>query len=200
MMRRFRRRPSGLWLSAAALAVLVVVRLAYDFFAARDLAPRERPLRDGPCEFIRIVDAENIVVRQSSSVQNGDAAREVSIRLLGVVRPRHGISPRDRQFVESAQSFSREFLTVGRPRLQLDKRQLDDDQQFVAYVFVGDRMLNEELARAGFVRIATRPGDSQAMTRRLRAAEDEARRRGRGLWANESSETPPPEMPTRDDC
>ena len=200
MMRRFRRRPSGLWLSAATLAVLVMVRLAYDFLAARDLDPRERPLRDGPCEFVRVVDAETIVVRHPASAENGGAAHEVSIRLLGVVRPSHDNSSRARQLAESAQSFAREFLTAGTPRLQLDKRQLDDDQQFVAYVFVGVRMLNEELARAGFVRIATRPGDSQAMTRRLRAAEDEARRRGRGLWANEPSETPPPEMPSRADC
>ena len=208
MLRRFRRRLSGLWLSAAVLAAVVMARLAYDLLATSGLdshhsGPRERPLSEGPCEFVRVADSETIVVRQPSSAENGTVSREVLIRLLGVARPRNEISPHDRQLAASANAFAQQFLASGPPRLQLDKRQIDHDQQFLAYVFVGDRMLNEELVRAGFVRVANSSGDSQSIARRLRAAEDEARRRGRGLWANnprdDFSDSPSPEAPVRDE-
>ena len=139
-------------------------------------------------------------LRQPASGDIKNPTPDMTIRLLGI-----SLLPEDaqgqRNLAESAELFARQFLTAGAVRLQLDKRQRDVDQRFLAYVMVGDQMLNEELARAGFVRIATRPGDSQSIARRLRVAEGEARRRGRGLWskvpaAPESSS----EIPAREDC
>jgi len=67
--------------------------------------------------------------------------------------------------------------------MRFDKRRLDQYDRYLAYVFVDERMLNEELVRAGLALVSTFPGDSDSMTRRLRAAESEAKEQARGLWS-----------------
>jgi len=52
-------------------------------------------------------------------------------------------------------------------------------------VFLADKMLNEELVRAGLAHVLAYPGDSESMTRRLRAAEQEARQSRRGIWSEQ---------------
>ena len=68
-------------------------------------------------------------------------------------------------------------------RLQFDKERLDRYDRFLAYVFVGDRMLNEELARAGLARVELKFHYSSTMKNRFRKAEDEARTARRGIWS-----------------
>ena len=58
----------------------------------------------------------------------------------------------------------------------------------LAWVFVGERMLNEELVRAGLSPAKVRDGYYSPYRRRLRAAEDEAKAAELGIW---SLENPP---------
>ncbi|HEV2968376.1 MAG TPA: thermonuclease family protein [Pirellulales bacterium] len=88
----------------------------------------------------------------------------------------------------AALSFTRRLIAEGETRLQFDRTRQDADGSYLAYVWVdgqhGSRMLNEELLRAGLLRMAPKsPCSSSSMKRRLGLAADDARRAGRGLWA-----------------
>jgi micrococcal nuclease len=66
--------------------------------------------------------------------------------------------------------------------LRLDRRRKDRYDRFLAYVYVEDQMLNEELVRAGLARVSVYPGDSPQIAKRLREAEQEAQKANRGIW------------------
>jgi micrococcal nuclease len=177
---------------------LVVVLLVLGLLAAWRFIPwRGQPLRDGGVpaeslvegeyELVRVVDGDTILVAREFAAENGHAAplrQTARVRLLGIdtpetVHPQRPVEP----FGPEASEFARAFLSGGRCRLQLDKRRVDRYGRFLAYVFVEERMLNEELVRAGLARVSTLPGDSSTMERRLRKAEDEARAANRGIWS-----------------
>jgi micrococcal nuclease len=58
--------------------------------------------------------------------------------------------------------------------------------RLLAYVFLGDVLVNEELVKEGLAR-AHRYGRNAALAARLEAAEHEARAAHRGLWADETA-------------
>jgi endonuclease YncB( thermonuclease family) len=122
-----------------------------------------------------------------------ELANHVEVRLLGVesldqrTADDGTTSTADRRS-SAALDFTRRLIAGGEARLQFDRTRQDADGRYFAYVFVdgpqGSRMLNEELLRAGLLRMAPKsPCSSSAMKRRLGLAADEARRAGRGLWA-----------------
>ena len=67
--------------------------------------------------------------------------------------------------------------------VRLDRRRIDRDGNLLAYVSVGDRLLNEQLVRQGLARVSTQSADSTAIVRRLKQAQQEARLHARGAWA-----------------
>jgi hypothetical protein len=79
-----------------------------------------------------------------------------------------------------ALAFTRKFVSGGEVRLQFDRTRLDSDGRYLAYVWVdvsgGERLLNEELLRAGLVdrSPATLALCSSSMKRRLIRAADAA--------------------------
>ncbi|MFH1266468.1 MAG: thermonuclease family protein, partial [Planctomycetota bacterium] len=108
------------------------------------------------------------------------------IRLQGIdtpesVKPNHPVEP----FGPEASEFTRRFVAEGggRVRLQFDRERVDKYGRFLAYVWVDDRMLNEELLRAGLATAETGFRYSKAMKDRFRRAEDEAKAAGRGIWS-----------------
>jgi micrococcal nuclease len=110
--------------------------------------------------------------------------REARVRLLGIdtpetVKPNAPVEP----WGPEATEFTKRLTAEGNVRLELDKRRIDRYGRSLAYVYVGDRLLNEELVRAGLARVSVYPGDSATIERRLRAAEAEARKAERGIWS-----------------
>jgi micrococcal nuclease len=165
-----------------AVLALIAVRFTWDVLQ-HDTGPAE--LSEGIGEVVRVVDGDTLIVRQRNPAADGDSRwSEARVRLLGIdapetVRPEHPIEP----WGPEAADFARDFVSGQEVQLQFDKRRVDRFGRVLAYVYVGDRMLNEELVRAGLARASDFPGDSQAMARRIRKAEEEARRAGRGLWS-----------------
>jgi endonuclease YncB( thermonuclease family) len=112
------------------------------------------------------------------------------VRLLGVSAPdavpiaRRMAPILQPNWRHEAARLTREFVSAGTVHLRLDRRQIDDSRVLVAYVLVGDRVLNEQLLKAGLARLDLRPGDSSSMVRRLRKAESEAKTHRRGIWAD----------------
>ena len=177
---RIRRRRTRLVLLVAALVIVILARVGYDWLVREDSAP----LTAGPCEVVRVVDGDTIIVRQQSQPPDPPRVREARVRLLGIdtpetVKPNSPVEP----WGPEATEFTKRLTAEGNVRLELDKRRIDRYGRSLAYVYVGDRLLNEELVRAGLARVSVYPGDSATIERRLRAAEAEAREAERGIWS-----------------
>jgi micrococcal nuclease len=65
--------------------------------------------------------------------------------------------------------------------LELDLPLRDGDGRLLAYVYVGDLMVNAELVRLGYAQVATYPPNVKYQELFLRL-QREAREAGRGLW------------------
>ena len=132
---------------------------------------------------------------------DGDTLRLTNgarVRLIGIDTPETQVSPRsggdDQPFALDAKSFTRRATESGSVRLEFDKERIDRYGRFLAYVWYLDReseqelLLNEELVRAGLARARLGYSYSDAMKRRFRAAEFEARQARRGIWALDETE------------
>lgn len=135
---------------------------------------------------LRVVDGDTLLLTDHTRV-----------RLLGVdspevLKPETPVEP----WGPEASQFTRQFIAGKRLRLQFDRERADAYGRRLAYVWVADsqgreRMLNEELLRAGLARGLYHHPYSADMKRRFRAAEDEARRAKRGIWSGKTPDGRP---------
>lgn len=163
------RRPLaavGLVLLIAALRLLTV-----------DVAesPQSDTLPEGSYRVERVVDGDTLIV------EGGAPVRLIGADTPETVQPDHPVEP----FGREATHYTQQFIAdaQGQVRLQMDRERKDRFDRFLAYVFVGDRMLNEELIREGLASARTGFNYSESMKRRFRRAEDEARSARRGIWS-----------------
>lgn len=111
-------------------------------------------------------------------------APEATVRLIGVdtpetVKPEHPVEP----FGPEATAFTRQFLSGGTARLSFDRERVDRFGRFLAYVWVSEKILNEELLREGLARYEPQFHYSQAMKERFRRAQQQARQAQVGIWS-----------------
>ncbi|MGI8979163.1 MAG: thermonuclease family protein [Pirellulaceae bacterium] len=181
-MRRFRRYPSSsVWICAVALG-------RYGWDRGRSVVPHAAEgsslsgsLVAGEFEVVRIERADLLLVRQPVPVLGKDRPLplEAPLQLLGV---------RSSGLSVEGKKFTSEFLSLGTPTLELDRRRLDSAGHFLAYVYADGRLLNEELIRAGLAEADLYPGDNQTMHRNLVKAEKDAKKARRGIWAKPTSD------------
>jgi micrococcal nuclease len=131
------------------------------------------PLAEGEYEVARVVSGDSIEVRRAGAARG----RISSIRLLG-------IELADARFDAPAKDLLQDRLAGGYCRLEFDKRRLDRKGGFLAYLYVGEVLLNEELVREGFARLDLKPDDSAPTARRLSNAQTDAQESRRGVWAD----------------
>ncbi len=170
MFRRLKRRRSPV----AWIVLLVLVAL----IAARAYRNANHPvavesLRPGIFRVRRVIDGDTLVLSNGSR-----------IRLIGVDTPELNANSQDEvRLARAATEFTRQFVRDGEVRLEFDRERLDRYGRFLAFVYVGDRMLNEELIRQGYGRALLYFNYSERFKRRFRAAEDEAKQSMAGIWA-----------------
>ena len=82
---------------------------------------------------------------------------------------------------EAAKRVNIQLVAGKRVRLELDRKRRDRYHRLLAYVWVGDTMINAEMVKLGYAEALTIPPDShhRAMFAKLQA---EARAARRGLW------------------
>lgn len=200
MARQYRRWPPASLAVFIVLALLIALRAGWDAgesspapdfpsssepvpSAPSSPEPSQEPadkqagvLVEGPAKVVRVVDGDTLILRQ--------AGEQYRVRLLGVDTPETVKEDTTvQQWGPEATEFTNSFVRQGEVRVELDKRRVDRFGRSLAYVYVGEKMLNVELVRAGLARVAHYPGDSQAMLRLLRQAESEARSERRGIWS-----------------
>ena len=178
------------------LRVIVPMVVLAIFFFGRDYFWSESPptrfdAEPIPAETIagetveveRVVDGDTLIVLLPDDA-GGEPSRE-RLRLLGIDTPE---TVKEDTPVEAwgpeATAFTKDFLSGGRARLEFDKRKVDQFGRYLAYVYVGDRMLNEALVAEGLARVSHFPGDSEAKVRILRKAEEAAKAEGKGMWSD----------------
>lgn len=133
-------RPSRLR-SPKSLLLLVVVALlaASRWWWGGGEPPPPDALAEGVHQIERVIDGDTLLL-----------ANNARIRLIGVdtpetVKHNHPVEP----WGPEATAFTKQFLAGGQVRLQFDRERVDDYGRFLAYAWVDDRMLNEELIREG---------------------------------------------------
>ena len=118
--------------------------------------------------FIKIIDGDSLLVEAGG--------RSMQVRLIGVDAPEFR-----QPFGLEAKEFSLRFCFGHKLRLEFDKGRVDRYGRVLAYVYRGDRMLNEELVGAGLaVVIKIKPNTRHYS--RLKAAERLASKQKRGFW------------------
>lgn len=166
-MRFGRRRIPLPWWVILILLALAALQIYRDEYAAP-------PKSGSDSAFVeRVVDGDTLLLKDGRRV-----------RLLGVDTPE--TKKRDtpvQPFGPEACAFTRDHVEGKPVRLQFDKERVDKYGRVLAYVYVDEWLLNEALIRAGFGRAITKHPYSEAMKRRFRAAEQEARRERRGIWS-----------------
>ena len=108
--------------------------------------------------------------------------RVITVRLIGVDAP-EVVGPNNsiECFALQASLHATEILDGRRVRLELDVDELDRYDRTLAYVWLGDRLFNEQPVSGGFAIAGTYP-PNVSYDERLRSAQREARNHNRGLW------------------
>ena len=134
-------------------------------------------LTEGVHRVRRVVDGDTLLdgnpapgsASKASILRNG--SRKLSRSSPGARRPAH---------------YTKDFIRRARNNVKLTfgNERLDDYGRYLAFVWDGDRMLNEELVRAGLAEARLGWNFSNNLKRRLRIAQEEAQRENRGIWSN----------------
>jgi micrococcal nuclease len=124
---------------------------------------------------VRVIDGDTVVVSIAGSAH--------TVRLIGIDTPEiaHHDQPGE-CFGPEAAERTRALLPPGSPVvLHLDAETRDRYGRLLAYVRIGDVLVNAALVEDGFA--TTLPiAPNTALRDRLAVAENDARRAGRGLW------------------
>jgi micrococcal nuclease len=127
----------------------------------------------GPYYVERVVDGDTF------ALEGG-----IRVRLLGVNTPetKHPRRPVELLGPEASE-FTKSHIEDRLVTLRFDRERRDRYHRVLAYVYVGEWFLNEEIILAGYSRAEIKYPFSNAMKRRFKDAEELARREKRGLWS-----------------
>lgn len=118
-----------------------------------------------------------------ASVADGDTFRcdgGTRIRLLGIDSPERGQGP---VYAEARRGLLHYLSKGDVVSLETDVRPLDQYGRTLAYVWVGQTLVNEALVRDGWAVLYTLPPNVRYVDR-IRRAETDAREHKRGLWTS----------------
>ena len=123
---------------------------------------------------VRVVDGDTIHVRIDARVEK---VRYIGVNSPEVHHPTKGEEPGGREAAE----VNRRLIEGKTVRLELDVQERDRYGRLLAYVWVGDVMVNAELVRLGYAQVMTVPPNVRYQQLFLKL-QREAREAGRGLW------------------
>ena len=165
----------------ALLSVLVVASLALAFRPHTTVDPEHDPEQRLFVKVKRAMSGQKVKL---------DHDTEEYLLYAGIRAPHS-----DEPLHEESTRRNEELIAQKEVRLRFDDEHRDAEGRLLAYVFLGDQFINETLVREGlaYVRLTTA---SQRFGQRLLAAQAEARKKGRGIWAKRSASGGP--TPTRE--
>ena len=171
------KRPRRYWREPRVLAfwLICLALLVWRLVAAGDGQPAPENLEEGLHEVRRVVDGDTLLL------ESGARVRLQGIDSPETVREDWPVEP----WGPEASAFAKNFVADAnrQVRLTFSLERKDRHDRFLAFVWNGDVMLNEELVRAGLAHARLDYRYSGPMKRRLAAAEKEARAAKRGIWS-----------------
>jgi micrococcal nuclease len=123
----------------------------------------------------RVVDGDTIVVRLGTA---SEKVRYIGVNTPEIHHPGKGAEPGGRE----AAAANKALVHGKHVRLEFDVRSRDRHGRLLAYVWVGEIMVNAELVRRGYAQVMTVPPNVRHQELFLKLQRD-ARDRGRGLWS-----------------
>lgn len=143
-------------------------------------------------------EAPRVLLARVLDVIDGDTINVVvsdrmeKVRYIGVDSPElhhptKGAEPGGREATEA----NRQLVAGEQVRLELDVQERDRYGRLLAYVYVGNQMVNAELVRRGYAQVMTVPPNVRHQERFVKL-QREAREQKRGLWGAPSEPTTPP--------
>jgi micrococcal nuclease len=129
---------------------------------------------------VRVVDGDTIHVRVGIRVEK---VRYIGVNTPELHHPRKGEEPGGRE----AATLNRTLVDGRRVRLETDVQTRDRYGRLLAYVWVGETMVNAELVRRGYAQVMTIPPNVRHQALFL-TLQREARDADRGLWRRTGAE------------
>jgi micrococcal nuclease len=123
---------------------------------------------------VRVVDGDTVHVRLGDRVEK---VRYIGVNTPEIHHPRKGEQPGGPE----AHAVNRRLIDGKRVRLELDVQPRDRYGRLLAYVWVGQTMINAELVRLGYAQVMTVPPNVRHQALFLKLQRD-AREAGRGLY------------------
>jgi micrococcal nuclease len=159
----------------AAFWFVLLLLAGWRAYSAAELAAPEQ-LAEGIHEVRRAVDGDTLLL------VSGARIRLQGVNTPETVKPDSLVEP----WGPEASQFTKNFIEKAghRVRLTFSLERKDRYDRFLAFVWNGDVMLNEELVRAGLAHARRDYRYSEAMKRRFSKAQEEAHRAGRGIWSS----------------
>jgi micrococcal nuclease len=171
-----KRPPRRYWHEhrGAALWFILVLFAIWRAHSAAAPAVPER-LDEGLHDVARAVDGDTLLLTSGARV------RLQGVNTPETVKPDHPVEA----WGPEASQFTKDFIEKAghRVRLSFSLERKDRYDRFLAFVWDGDVMLNEELIRAGLGYARRDYRYSEAMKHRFTLAQEDARRAGRGIWS-----------------
>jgi micrococcal nuclease len=177
-MARYRRSRYRELIAVVVVLLLLALRWWSEdtIFEAPPSSPAATGLKPGVYRVDRVVDGDTLIL--------GD--RRLRVRLQGVdapetVKPESPVEP----WGPEASDFTKQFVrdAKGFLRVEIDGEAMDQHGRHLAFVWNGERMLNEELVRHGLARAKLYYDFSDRKKDRLGRAQREAKREKVGIWS-----------------
>jgi micrococcal nuclease len=123
---------------------------------------------------VSIVDGDTIKVRIGDRTET---VRYIGMNTPVLHHPTKGVEPLTREATEA----NRKLVGGQTVRLELDVQERDRYGRLLAYVYLGDMMVNAELVAQGYAQVMTIPPNARPQKLFLKA-QREARLHHLGLW------------------
>jgi micrococcal nuclease len=173
-MRPYWRDLRSIWIW---IALAVVIASKWFFSSTGHAGPES--LAEGIYEVRRVIDGDTLELMTGAIVHVDGIDPPETVKEDAPATP----------WSSEASELTKEFVerAGGRVGLTFPLERRDRRDRFLAFVWNGDEMLNEELIRAGLARAKVGYNYNSAMKRRLSDAQKEAQREGRGIWSRDES-------------
>lgn len=166
-------------IAGSTTRILVALLLMSALVWLRWQGPAAGPSLDPPlasesetARVVRVVDGDTLIV-----------APDIRVRLIGIDTPELGRNGApDEPLAREATAWLAEEVTGAEVRLEFDIERIDRYGRTLAFVWLGERLINAEIVAAGFSRAETQYPFSSQKKSQLKVAEEEARSATRGLW------------------
>jgi len=111
-------------------------------------------------------------------VEGGEVVRYIGVNTPETVAPGRPIEC----FGKEASVKNKELVIGKTVEMERDVSMRDKYGRLLRYIWIGDRLINEELVREGFAQVSTYPPDVK-YAERFREAQRQAEEEKKGLWS-----------------